>query len=55
MRRNASFKLQQMDSIEEVEAKQQEMEVKHQKAQQAWRNLADHLGQEDIRKFLKDR
>ena len=53
--RQSSFRLNQLNSIEEVEAKQHEMEVKHQKAQQAWRHLAEHLSRDDIRNCLSIR
>eukprot|EP00095_Tigriopus_kingsejongensis_P000097 maker-scaffold1877_size25834-snap-gene-0.9 protein:Tk00097 transcript:maker-scaffold1877_size25834-snap-gene-0.9-mRNA-1 annotation:"ras and ef-hand domain-containing protein" len=37
---------------EEAKQKQMLMERKHSDAQAAWRNFADHLGKEDVKKFL---
>ncbi len=48
-------RFEKMDSIVEVEAKQQEMERKHRKARSAWKHLADNLGKDDVRKFLEIR
>ena len=44
-----------MDSFVEYEAKQQEMEKRHNKARKAWRHLADNLSKDDIKKFLSVR
>lgn len=44
--------LEKMDSMVEFEAKQHEMERKHQAAKRAWRHLADNLCNDDIKKFL---
>jgi hypothetical protein len=53
--RQPSFRFEKMDSIVEVEAKQQEMERKHRVARNAWQHLADNLGKDDVRKFLGSR
>lgn len=53
--RQPSFKFKEferMDSLQEVEAKQKEMEKKHRVAKQAWQHLADNLGKDDVKKFL---
>ena len=42
-------------SLVELEAKQKEMVKRHQRARKAWHHLADHLSQDDIKKFLADR
>ena len=47
--------LEKMNSIVEMEAKQQEMEKRHVRARSAWRHLADNLSKEDIKKFLNYR
>ena len=43
---------EELELRDEDAEKQREMERKHQQAQQAWRNFADHLGKDDIKKFL---
>lgn len=39
----------------ETQEKQRVMEKKHQEAKEAWKNFADHLGKEDVKKFLSVR
>ena len=53
--RQPSFRLEKMNSLVEMEAKQQEMEKRHVRARSAWRHLADNLSNEDIKKFLNYR
>lgn len=37
---------------EEIQPRQRDMEIKHQRAQAAWRNFADNMGKDNIRRFL---
>jgi len=37
---------------EELQPRQRDMEIKHQRAQAAWRNFADNMGKDNIRRFL---
>lgn len=40
---------------DEVERQQRLMEARHEEAKQAWKSFADHLGKEEVRKFLSVR
>ncbi len=39
----------------EMRQKQLAMQKKHAQAQEAWRHFADHLGKDDVKKFLSVR